>query len=180
MTTPIPRLLICIPIIHTQSDMGSLKQAEEDQPAVTQLWQEIEEKILGFELPFNKVRLYQDGLPVSDLATQIVKETAAQGSHNHKLLMLLIEKGATLMGTEDPSLLLEEYHFDKQLVKQEISKEDASTIKLAQSLLERRDRFIAERVNATLSFGEIGILFLGALHQPNKWLEKDIRIIQCG
>ncbi|NMH66468.1 hypothetical protein [Shewanella salipaludis] len=170
------RLLIHIPIIHSQADMGSLQETTEERAAVTGLWQLIENTLCSFELPFERVRLYQDGLPVSDMEEQIVRDVAAQGSLNHRLLLRLMEQGASLMGTESPALLLEEYQFCKQQGQRPQAAE-ANIARHAQSLLDRRDGFIAERINNTLGAGEIGILFLGALHRPEKWLAEDIRVL---
>lgn len=47
---------------------------------------------------------------------KIGKDLANSGSRNHKLLVRLIEKGATLMGTEAPELLVEEYESYKRLL----------------------------------------------------------------
>ncbi|MFH1293180.1 MAG: hypothetical protein ABIJ44_03520, partial [Pseudomonadota bacterium] len=44
------------------------------------------------------------------------------------------------------------------------------------SLLKRRDQYIAARINGTLLVGETGILFLGMLHSLGNWLDKDIRV----
>jgi len=44
-------------------------------------------------------------------------------------------------------------------------------------LLDRRNRFIAYRINTTLCTGETGILFLGMLHSLENLLNKDINVI---
>jgi hypothetical protein len=49
--------------------------------------------------------------------------------------------------------------------------------KLRDTLLEKRDRFVAERINQTLSAGESGILFLGLLHESAKYLDSDIEVV---
>jgi hypothetical protein len=45
------------------------------------------------------------------------------------------------------------------------------------TLLERRDRFIASRIDATLEPEETGILFIGALHSVALYLNPDIQVI---
>lgn len=45
-------------------------------------------------------------------------------------------------------------------------------------LLNKRDKFIAKRINETLNQGERGIIFIGAYHNIKKRLPKDIRIIE--
>ncbi len=45
---------------------------------------------------------------------EIVSELSASGSRNHRLLMHLMDKGAMIMGTESPELLMEEYELAKK------------------------------------------------------------------
>src|SRR5262249_55932565 len=56
-----------------------------------------------------KARLYQDGLPACGLEEKIVRDLAMQGVPNYRILLKLMERGATLEGTEDPDLLRTEY-----------------------------------------------------------------------
>src|SRR3989337_601685 len=188
------RSLIHIPIIHTQADMGALAGAirrlsieklgrrewERSIRAIDRLWTIIRETIEKLDLSYPRVRLYQDGLPNCGREVQIVSDLAKAGSSNHQLLLYLMEKGATLMGTESADLLLEEY----QLVQQVLSAQDlgeaervqARQESLSHSLLERRDRYISERINETLREGETGILFLGMLHSLEEKIAKDIQV----
>ena len=55
------------------------------------------------------MRVYQDGLAVCGHEQKIVSELAGAGNRNHALLLKLQAQGATLMGTESPELLVEEY-----------------------------------------------------------------------
>ena len=84
------------------------------------------------------------------------------------------------MGTESPDLLLEEYQLVQQVLSAqglgEVERVQARQESLSQYLLERRDRYIAERMNETLGEGETGILFLGMLHALQKHLAKDIQV----
>ena len=71
------RTLIYLPIVHTQADMGALKRSaaqatlekvgraglSRKTAAIDKIWTEIEAAIDALVLPFNRVRLYQDGLP---------------------------------------------------------------------------------------------------------------------
>jgi hypothetical protein len=127
--------------------------------------------------------VYQDGLPICDKEEEIVADLAKMGSPNFKILLRLKEVGATIMGTESSSLLIEEYHQTKQILK--ISEaggsiQDANVIekhrKASSLLLEKRDAFIAARIDQTLQSGETGILFLGMLHNPVKFLPSDIHV----
>jgi pheromone shutdown protein TraB len=64
-------------------------------------------------------------------------------------------------------LLLEEYRL---LQSAQRAPEEAA------ALLHRRDRFIAERIGASLAEGETGLLFMGALHQVARLLPPRIRV----
>ena len=182
------RTLIVIPIIHTEQDMGSLvEQIKEEYvtrygrekwtehlKSIDEVWSGIRRMIAALELPYTRVRLYQDGLPLCGKEADIVKEVAARGSKNHQLLVELMEQGARLMGTEDPDLLLQEYQFHQDALGggeqgHENQREDQS-----RKLLSKRDRFMAGRVNATLSAGEIGLLFVGMAHSVEPLLDVDI------
>jgi Na+/phosphate symporter len=120
-------------------------------------------------------------LPVCSREIEIVTELAKAGSRNHQILLRLLEKGATIMGTESSELLVEEY----ELVKQILATGDTSSIvrmannqkALSESVLRRRDQCIADRINKTLRAGETGIIFLGLLHALGRWLDKDIQVI---
>ena len=184
------RTLIVIPIIHTEQDMGSLvEQIKEEYvtrygrekwtehlKSIDEVWSGIRRMIAALELPYASVRLYQDGLPHCGKEADIVKEVAARGSKNHQLLVELMEQGARLMGTEDPHLLLQEYQFLQGALGggeqgHENQREDQS-----RRLLAERDRFIAGRINTTLSAGEIGLLFLGLAHSVEPLLDADILV----
>jgi hypothetical protein len=188
------RALIYIPIIHAQADLGELGAPirrlkikklgragwERNANLIRQFWARIEQAIDSLVLPYERVRLYQDGLPNCGREVEIVTELAKAGSPNHRLLVALIEKCATLVGTESPELLLEEY----QLIQQTLERRAASGAAgfndgmrgLGRSLLERRDRYIAARISGTLGAGETGIVFLGLLHSPQGLLAPDIRL----
>jgi hypothetical protein len=105
---------------------------------------------------------------------------AKSGSPNHQLLVQLMGRGATLMGTESPDLLIEEYSLVQRILTARSSKE-AARIKeqqrtLSQRLLLRRDQFVSRRVNESLGVGETGVLFLGMLHSPMQWFAGDIQV----
>ncbi len=186
------RTLIMIPIIHTEQDMGSLlAQVKQEYVAryghdkwtehlnsIGEVWSGIRQMIAALELPYASVRLYQDGLPQCGKEADIVKEVAAGGSKNHQILVELMEQGARLMGTEDPQLLIEEYQFlqvalegGEQAADRHNQQEDQS-----RRLLAERDRVIAARINATLSSGEIGLLFLGMAHSVEPLLDANILV----
>jgi pheromone shutdown protein TraB len=135
--------------------------------AVEKLWEAIRARINRLDVAYNTARLYQDGLPVCGFEEQIVRQLAQAGSCNHQLLLELIGKGATLMGTEDPQLLIQEYQMQQQCAASPARADQArgQQAAQAQTLLEARDRFIAQRIAETLAAGETGLVFLGAAHR---------------
>ena len=162
------RQLLYFPIVHDQFDMGTLGEAVKQATIkklgrtgwkqmvskVDRLWDDIGKKINKLSVPFDTVRVYQDGLPVCGRELDIVNELADSGSKNYKLLSDMVNKGAKLMGTESPELLLEEYDSAKSqfgsgklLPKTKVQEFDSS------KLLEKRDKFIAQRINDTLCLG---------------------------
>ena len=189
------RTLIYFPIIHTQTDLGALgesigrialrkvgKQSMQRKiEMINRVWTEIENAIDRLDLSYESVRLYQDGLPVCGREVEVVSELAKAGGRNHQLLLRLMEKGATLMGTESPELLIVEYERAKQMTATEniLKKDRGITLQkqAADQLLKKRDRYIAECINTTLGKGETGILFLGMLHSLQGLLDRDIRVI---
>ena len=148
---------------------------------VEQMWEGIRQAIEGWDLSYpQQVRLYQDGLPHCGREVEIVTDLANAGSRNHQLLLYLMKKGATLMGTESPELLLEEYGLIQQVLAasdlEEAARIEERQKTMSQTLLERRDQYIAERINDTLCAGETGILFLGMLHSLEGRLAPDIKL----
>jgi hypothetical protein len=188
------RRLIHVPIIHTQADMGALSGAikemtiqklgrqgwERNVHLIDEIWTRIEKAIDGWALPWERVRLYQDGLPICGREAEIVTDLAKAGSRNHRLLLRLQERGAILMGTESADLLVREYKLVKEIVAAGDSPKalrlEARHRGLSHALLKERDKAIAERINTTLHPGETGLLFLGMLHTLEGWLAQDIRV----
>jgi hypothetical protein len=181
--------LIYVPIIHSEADLGGVgdevrRQFEEVLGAeawthryasVEGMWEGLRAKLLALPLSWPDIRLFQDGLPVCGWERQIVSDLAAKGGRNHQLLTALMERGATLMGTEDPALLVEEYRRIQRLtlaaqrnepdqVAEELKRE-------GEELLRRRDSFIAHRIDTTVQAGETGLLFLGLFHRVDELLD---------
>jgi hypothetical protein len=189
------RTLIHIPVLHTEADMGSLSPAikerkihhsntknwEHSVDCIDATWTHIEEAIAGWSLPYEKVRIYQDGLPVCGHELEIVKDLAAAGSRNHQLLLRLKTKGATIMGTESAELLVREYRLIKATLlakSTEAPPPESGPLALGRDLLRQRDQAIAARINDTLRQGEIGLLFLGMLHALDQLLPTDMNVIR--
>lgn len=201
------RELLYIPIIHTEVDMGSMSDSlrkeylarygkekwRQHTKAVDSMWDGLCRKIFDLNLPYGKLRIYQDGLPVCGRELEIIREVAGKGSRNHKIVLELVQKGAKLEGTEDPDLLLQEYENVKNqyqaadtsknseasprsggsagrgtLAKERRS--DRKVAKMSEDLLMERDKFIARRIETTLAENELGILFMGLQHMVDKYL----------
>lgn len=179
------RQLIYIPIIHTDIDMGSLVGPLKEKyiqkygvhkwhghlKKIQDLWSNIEQYLKQKKLCYEHVKIYQDGLPVCGNELQIVQDMAKRGGRNHQLLLKLVNEGATLMGTEDPVLLMKEY----QLIKDEAVQENIKkNTREKFDYIYERDTFIVRRIDETLKDGETGILFLGMLHKVIGKLPSDI------
>jgi len=187
------RRLVCVPIIHTEADMGTFKKAikaeyisgqnwTEYQKIITEFWVKVDKKIDGMNFHYAEVRIYQDSLPICGSKLDIVCDLALQGSKNHQLIVRLLKRGAKLEGTERPDLLLEEYRYLKIIVQGEKTKEKLENARQeyrnrAPFLIAERDEFIAKRIDSTLKEGEVGILFIGAMHEVEKRLPDDIEVM---
>ena len=188
------RRLIWIPIIHSRSDLGSVGDTLQELyvqrtsreawdrhiQTVDDAWERIRQAIDRMDLEYGTVRIYQDGLPQCGRELEIVRNLAASGSQNHRILLDLAARGATIVGTESPDLLVEEYKLVQEWLAR-LAGEDADglsnqTEPLSTLVLERRDRFIARRVDETLKAGEVGLIFLGLLHVLKHFLPPDIQM----
>jgi len=196
MPRKVRRRLIWIPIIHTEADLGNMAESVRNLYVrkmgrakwakhvadIDRIWREIRAKIDKMHLDYAKVRLYQDGLPVCGHEEQIVRDLARAGSQNHQLLADLMEQGATIMGTESPDLLLEEYNLARETLvasdRRESPEAAARRGALSKTILEKRDRYIGARIAETLQPGETGVIFLGMLHSLAGRLPPDIEVVR--
>jgi hypothetical protein len=181
------RRLIWIPIIHTPEDLGKLRGSVRDHHigrqgakgwnahvrAVGEFWREVRRRVERLDVPPSKLRLYQDALPVCGFEERIVRELAQTGGANHRLLAALMDRGASLTGTESPQLLVEEYELNRKALDNQ-PVDDLET--RSQALLEARDHFIAERIARTLQPGETGLIFLGMAHSLENRLPEEIAV----
>jgi hypothetical protein len=145
----------------------------EHKQAVEKMWTAIEKSLQQLQIPIQKV--YQDGLPLCGKEMELTTELAKRGSRNHQILLGLVQKGAELVGTEDPKLLKEEYEAIAKEVKGERGKPEEYKRGVVERL-EKRDSFIVQRINETLKPGETGLIFIGMLHKVNTRLPKDIQV----
>lgn len=188
------RRLIYIPIIHTNTDLGSLVAGIETKTRkvveatswrkhkavvgnywdkIAQYWQD--KGVSGY-------KIFQDGMATNGVVGQkIVADLAKKGSVNYKILKQLVEKGAILTKTEDPDLLKEEYFLTKDLVEKKSFLKSLSAYlryRLRKNgLLAERDSYIAKRIDESLQEGETGICFLGAYHQIMQHLPQDFKVV---
>lgn len=184
--------LVYIPIIHTLADMGALGASIQrvklsalgrqglarNAAVVEKTWEEIERAVGNLHVSPGRVRVYQDGLPVCGREQEIVSELAEAGNRNHRLLLSLQARGALLMGTESPELLVEEYQLaGAALASGGVAQAKMRRKRLRDTLLERRDRYVADRIDRTLGAGETGILFMGMLHAVARYLDPDIKVV---
>ncbi|MBU4345752.1 MAG: hypothetical protein KKH29_00310 [Candidatus Omnitrophica bacterium] len=188
------KTLTYVPVIHTSADLGSLARevtkrgiaalGEEfwmrHKTTVECFWDIISDYFESQEA--SGAKIYQDGMVAEgEIGQKIIEEGLNLGSRNYELVDSLLKRGAILVKTEDFNLVKEER--DRLLAITEaksISKKIAAFIKyklLKNKLLNKRDRFIADRINATLNQGEKGILFIGAYHNVKDWLSRDILVV---
>ncbi len=190
------RRLIHVPIVHSQADLGPIRESvrqayiekggekawKASREALGEFWNALEIAMDSLPIDYMKLRLYQDGLPVCGLEEKIVRDLAGQGGANYRILLKLEKRGAKIEGTEDPDLLRKEYelimagvHAGAGSLGAGMGKDENAEV--LRDLLERRDRFIAQRIDQTLQTGETGILFLGALHRAATMLPDTIQVI---
>lgn len=188
------RELIYVPILHTTSDMGTLADSMQERyikkfgktkwrehvQGIGEMWKEIRRKIRRLKLSYEKVKVYQDGLPICDKEKEIIAELAKKGSPNHKLVQWMMRQGATLVGTEEPKLLVREYNHLRRIMNSKRHQEREKLIhefkKESQELLLERDKRIGEQIDATLKQGETGVLFIGLLHRVDEMLPSDVKV----
>jgi len=189
-------LLIYVPILHTLREAGEIlltlrgDNAErthdtllaDQEKSVKEMWDGIYKKIQETNISYRSMRIYQDAMPVCGREKEIAGKLALKGSRNHKLILELLKKGASLEGTEDPDLLIREYDNLNQLT----SKATASSQSYKHSLNEYREKsaklmkyraaFIAKRIKNTLKKDEIPLVFMGVRHELEKLLQQDFVI----
>ena len=187
------RTLIYVPVIHSSADLGSMAK-DISKRGIRDLGEEIWTKhrktVDGFwdtisdyfdSIDVDGMKIYQDGMVAEDeVGKKIVEDTAKAGSKNYQLILKLLDRGAVLVKTEDFKLVKKEY--DRLLAitqAKSITKKIIAFIKyklVKTVLLNRRDTFIAKRIDQTLKADEKAILFIGAFHNIKKRLPKDIQV----
>ena len=187
------RTLIYVPVIHTSADLGSLAKDvtkrgiadigedvwEKHRAAVEKFWDVISDYFDSIDV--SGMKIYQDGMVADgEVGQKIVEEGARTGSRNYELAARLLKKGAILVKTEDFKLVKEERDRLVALTQaKSITHKLIAFIKyklIKDRLLNKRDKFIAKRIDESLRQDEIGIIFIGAYHNIKKRLPGSIRV----
>lgn len=189
------RRIIYAPIIHSSADFGSVaseiekkiidrygeEKWERHKKAISDFWDSIYDYFRSLDVKGFKI--YQDGLVADgDLGMKIVKTAAEMGSKNYLLVYHLVERGATIVKTEDIEIVKKERDFvvemaqSKSFIERLLHYTKYRLYK--ERLLKQRDEYIAKRINETLGEGETGIVFLGAVHNVVSMLPQDIEVIE--
>jgi hypothetical protein len=189
------RTLIYVPVIHTSADLGSIAK-EVAKRGIRDLGQELWEKhrrtVEGFwdvvsdyfdSIDVKDMKIYQDGMVADDeIGKKIAEDTAKAGSKNYQLILKLLERGAILMKTEDFKLVKKEYDRLRAITgAKSITRKIIAFIKyklVKAVLLNKRDAFIARRIDETLGPNESGILFVGAFHKIKNKLSESIHVTE--
>jgi len=187
------RTLIYVPIIHTSADLGSLAEDVTKRGIMdlgSEIWSRHEETVLSFwdviikyfdSIEVSGFKLYQDGMPAEgEVGQRIVDEVVKSGSKNYEVIANLIHRGAILVKTEDVDLVKEEHNMLLRITRAKTVVNKFMGLiryKLAKdNLLNKRDEFIAGKIDKTLKEGETGIIFIGAYHNIKQRLPEDIQI----
>ncbi len=189
--------LIYIPIVHNSADLGSLGSRLSSEGArrygdslwrdhleqVDNSWNNVEIEISRQlkRTPLNRIKIYQDGLPVVDeIGIKIVNDAAKNGSKNYLIIERLLARGARLELAENKELLLSEYSLLSDIKNAVTPQKQLESFliyqKVSQELQVSRDLFIANQINVTLHDGEVGIAFFGASHAIIDKIDKDIKV----
>ena len=177
--------LLYVPSIHDEADLGSASTTLSKRSAVlsgehrwrlhretvAKFWQRVAAYLHSFDP--RQLRVYQDGLAADgETGRHIVEEAARRGSRNYQLVLELLNGGAELRKTEDPTLLLRQREVILGHLQQDLDVDQYRT--QSDRLMGERDKFIAETIGATLKEGEVGVLFIGAYHNMVSRLTGDI------
>jgi len=188
------RKLFLVPLIHSRADLGKTgeilarirKKADKEKSILHDkmmktFWSDIEHYMDGIDK--KKIVIYQDGLVADgELGAKIIRQGASLGSRNFRLVSDLMEQGATIRKTENISIVKQEHTLLMNIFEPgPLIKKALAYMKYLfkkKNLLKLRDKFMAGKINTTLKKDEIGILFIGLLHDAHTYLEKDIQIVE--
>lgn len=183
--------LIYVPILHAAADSerttallprkgnggktGPSGKIDKDPSAIDEMWEGIAAKIEELDLPWNRTRVYQDGVPVCGNELELVRRLAESGCRSQRFVSSLIDKGAKIEGTESMDLLIQEYDLlNRLLMKRAVADQPAANAEYqakSRELLVARDRFVFQRIAGTLQEGELPLVIMGVMHRLDKMLE---------
>ncbi len=179
------RLLLYVPVMHSREDMGifgvNLPNPGVDFQMRSEYWRSLADKLKNLSLKWNTFKVYQDGLPDTDLwiVNQIIEKVQ---SPNFELLRWMISQGATVLGAESSALLKQEHDYIAAIFSANTSvalksarREYASH---AAALLKSRDQYVASRIDASLTPRDVGLLFIGKAHHVAQELPEDILVMR--
>ncbi len=187
------RTLTYVPIIHTSADLGSLAEGVTERGLADlgkEIWREHIKTVDGFwdtisfyfdSIEVRGMKIYQDGMVADgEVGEKIIEEGIRSRSKNYELISRLLKRGAILVKTEDFNLVKEERDRLFTIIKARSTIQKLIAFMkyelVKNRLLNKRDRFIAKKIDETLHHGEKGILFIGAYHDIKQKLPKDIQI----
>lgn len=184
------RILYYLSIVHAREDYGEFggiiwkaieqnsspqvrKYFEEKAREIQDFWKLAGEEIVKEIKDFKGVRIYQDGFPVGErnkileFFNYVIKDNPK--SSNYLLIKELLARGAILEGTEDMNLVKEQWEIYLKAAQVKTQEEQTRILRLnalrSEELTQKRDEFIAERINKTLPDGGKGLLLIGAEHK---------------
>jgi len=189
------RKLIYVPVIHMSADLGTVAEHLDKRGVAAfgeEFWRRHRDTVSGFwdsvikyfsSLEVKDVKIYQDALVAGGhIGNSIIEEGAKAGSKNYELIADLVNRGAVLVQTEAFSLVKEERNRIVKLTNAKTRTERLiAYLKYRltkRKLLNKRDNYIAKRIDETLSDGETGLLFMGAYHDIVPKLAKDIEVTE--
>lgn len=191
------RTLIYIPIIHSGADMGSMATelttksvAQFGQEfwkshvgTVDKYWEVISRYCKAIDFDGKNVKIYQDGMVTDgEIALKIMEDSVKAGSINYVIISELVKRGATIMQTEELEMVKKELELLRSIPSSGVLIMQLIRIfrfKISRSkLIVQRDKYIANRIDATLLPNETGIIFIGAYHNIMDKLPKDIKVTE--
>lgn len=179
------RTLVHIPTIHDVSDINprNLHRIGASNRIIIQhfankAWETTENEVGSQN--FAGARIYSESISVDDVSALKRKYPIGLGekflnakSRQARLLGKLIQDGAILEGIENDRWYKAHVW---QLQRGTAGKTFTGTM-LYTTLKKLRDRHIAQRIDDTLQDGETGILIIGAGHNVQRYLNRDINVV---
>lgn len=156
---------------------------------VTRYWQEVDRGLAEEKIEYHNALVFQDGFAIdlgeqkeylskwwrAEATEEEVFEAIYSGwpkSPNADYLRQLVKRGARLRKTEDQSLLDDHISY----IVAGMGADSPGTITGEErAIMDRRDMYIAKRINEELSDG-VAILFIGAAHDPVRYLDRGIDV----